>query len=52
MGSSKAEDSLLVVSFPIAIGDEAERDISEASQWYGDRECGLGLEFIGCMDAC
>ncbi len=42
MGSSKAEDSLLVVSFPIAIGDEAERDISEASHCYGDRECGLG----------
>lgn len=31
---------------------EAERDIHEAYDWYEKRRCGLGEEFLSCVDAC
>jgi hypothetical protein len=30
---------------------EAEQDITEAYNWYQERELGLGEEFLRCIDA-
>ncbi|MBG1269497.1 type II toxin-antitoxin system RelE/ParE family toxin [Nostoc sp. WHI] len=30
----------------------AELDIIEACDWYEEREFGLGVEFLRCIDAC
>lgn len=40
------------MSLPVILRDDAEQDIAEATQWYENRERGLGLEFIRCIDAC
>lgn len=29
---------------------EAAQDIAEACAWYEDRRCGLGAEFVSCVD--
>ena len=31
---------------------EAEQDAQEAYAWYEQQECGLGEEFLRCVDAC
>jgi|SRR6267143_609074 len=30
----------------------AEADLQEAYEWYEQREAGLGVEFIRCVDRC
>ena len=34
----------------LVLAPEAERDISEAYDWYENRRHGLGEEFLGCVD--
>jgi hypothetical protein len=36
----------------LILAPEAEQDISEAYDWYEQRQSGLGEEFLGCVDAC
>jgi plasmid stabilization system protein ParE len=36
----------------LILAPEAERDISEAYDWYEQRRSGLGEEFLSCVDAC
>ncbi len=31
---------------------EAEKDLSEAYEWYENCRYGLGEEFLSCVDAC
>jgi plasmid stabilization system protein ParE len=35
----------------LIILSEAEQDITEAYDWYQERELGLGEEFLRCIDA-
>jgi hypothetical protein len=30
----------------------AEAELQEAYEWYEEREPGLGVEFIRCVDSC
>ena len=40
------------MSLSLIVRDEAAQDIIEASRWYEERESGLGLEYIRCIDTC
>lgn len=35
----------------LIVRPEAERDITEAAQWYERRDPGLGADFLRCVDA-
>jgi plasmid stabilization system protein ParE len=37
--------------YKIIIRPEAEDDLEEAFQWYGEQSPGLGLDFLRCIDA-
>ncbi len=39
------------MSKSIIIHPQAEQDITEAYDWYQEREIGLGEEFLRCIDA-
>ena len=36
----------------LVVQPEAEADIAEAFRWYEEKREGLGLEFVGVVDAC
>ena len=36
----------------LVLAPETEQDIAEAYAWYEDLRPGLGVEFLGCLDAC
>jgi len=39
------------MSLSLIIRPEAEEDISDAYAWYESQRTGLGIEFIGCVEA-
>ncbi len=38
------------MNFTIIIRPEAETDLAESYRWYEERNPGLGLEFVRCVD--
>ena len=39
-------------AYRTVLDPEAEIDIENAARWYEDERRGLGVEFIGALDAC
>lgn len=39
------------MSYDIVIRPEAEADITDAYRWYEERDKGLGIEFLRCLEA-
>jgi plasmid stabilization system protein ParE len=35
----------------LLLAPEADRDLTEAYGWYEERQCGLGEDFLSCVDA-
>ncbi len=51
MGESEGADFATKMSRELRVSSRAERDLSEAFEWYEQRSAGLGVEFIKHVDA-